>query len=444
MQTSFSPSPRSLTLTEIRTLALASLGGALEFYDFVIFVFFTAVIGKLFFSASLPEWVREIQTFGIFAAGYLARPLGGIVMAHFGDMHGRKRMFTLSILLMAIPTLLIGCLPTYPTAGVIAPLLLLLMRVLQGVAIGGEAPGGWVFVAEHAQQQRVGLAVGLLTGGLSLGILLGSLVAVGLNFKFSQAEIASGFWRLPFVLGGVFGFIAMFLRRWLNETPVFEEMRQRAALSHELPLGTVLKKHRRAVAISVISTWMLTAAIVVVILMTPVLLQKLFGLAPRAVQMANLAGTAALCLSVVAIGVATDRFGIRRVSIPTLLLLIAATYGLYYGAAYSPSALLPLYALAGIGAGAVVLTPILMVRAFPAQVRFTGVSFSYNLAYAVFGGLTPLVVAGFARVDRFSPAHYIAAVTMLGLVATFLTPAVDLRKNGKDSVVTTPPAESLS
>jgi MFS family permease len=436
MQTSYSPSPRSLTLAEIRTLALASLGGALEFYDFVIFVFFTAVIGKLFFSTSLPEWMREIQTFGIFAAGYLARPLGGVVMAHFGDMHGRKRMFTLSILLMAIPTLLIGCLPTYPTAGVIAPLLLLTMRVLQGVAIGGEAPGGWVFVAEHAQQQRVGLAVGLLTGGLSLGILLGSLVAVGLNFTFSQAEIASGYWRLPFVLGGVFGFIAMFLRRWLNETPVFEEMRQRAALSRELPLGTVLKKHGRAVAISVISTWMLAAAIVVVILMTPVLLQKLFGLAPRAVQMANLAGTAALCLSTVAIGAATDRFGIRRVSIPILLLLIAATYGLYLGAAYSPSALFPLYTLAGIGAGGVVLTPILMVRAFPAQVRFTGVSFSYNLAYAVFGGLTPLVVAGFARADRFSPAHYIAVVTMLGLLAVFMAPAVHLRKNGEDSVVT--------
>jgi MFS family permease len=436
MQTSYSPSPKSLTLAEIRTLALASLGGALEFYDFVIFVFFTAVIGKLFFSTSLPEWMREIQTFGIFAAGYLARPLGGVVMAHFGDMHGRKRMFTLSILLMAIPTLLIGCLPTYPTAGVIAPLLLLTMRVLQGVAIGGEAPGGWVFVAEHAQQQRVGLAVGLLTGGLSLGILLGSLVAVGLNFTFSQAEIASGYWRLPFVLGGVFGFIAMFLRRWLNETPVFEEMRQRAALSRELPLGTVLKKHGRAVAISVISTWMLAAAIVVVILMTPVLLQKLFGLAPRAVQMANLAGTAALCLSTVAIGAATDRFGIRRVSIPILLLLIAATYGLYLGAAYSPSALFPLYTLAGIGAGGVVLTPILMVRAFPAQVRFTGVSFSYNLAYAVFGGLTPLVVAGFARADRFSPAHYIAVVTMLGLLAVFMAPAVHLRKNGEDSVVT--------
>jgi MFS family permease len=429
MQTSYYPSSRPLMLSEIRTLALASVGGGLEFYDFVIFVFFTAVIGNLFFSASLPDWMREIQTFGIFAAGYLARPLGGVVMAHFGDIHGRKRMFSLSILLMAIPTLLIGCLPTYHEAGVAAPLLLLIMRILQGVAIGGEAPGGWVFVEEHARPQHVGLAIGLLTGGLSLGILFGSLVAVCLNVRFSQAEITNGFWRMPFVLGGVFGFIAMFLRRWLNETPVFEEMRQRAALSREVPLRTVLKGHRRAVAASLISTWMLTAAIVVVILMTPLLLQKFFRIAPREVQIANLVGTAALCISTVAIGAATDQFGIRRVSIPILLLMIVATYGLYCGAEHAPFVLLPLYALAGLGAGGVVLTPILMVRAFPPQVRFTGVSFSYNIAYAVFGGLTPLVVSWLARTDKFSPAHYIAVVTMLGLAATFMTPTAHLRND---------------
>jgi predicted MFS family arabinose efflux permease len=260
------------------------------------------------------------------------------------------------------------------------------------------------------------------------------LGAIGLNAKFSQAEIASGFWRIPFLLGGIFGFIAMFLRRWLNETPVFEEMRRRAALSRELPLRVVLKSHGRAVATSVISTWMLTAAIVVVILMTPLLLQKLFGLAPREIQMANLVGAAALCLSTVAIGAATDRFGIRRVSIPILLLLIAATYGLYFGAEHAPSALLPLYALAGFGAGGVVLTPILMIRAFPPQVRFTGVSFSYNIAYAVFGGLTPLVVSWLARTDRFSPAHYIAVVTMLGLAATFMTPTAHVRNDEKDGV----------
>lgn len=104
-----------------------------------------------------------MQTFGIFAAGYLARPLGGIIMAHFGDLVGRKKMFTLSILLMALPTLAIGLLPTYSSVGIIAPLLLLLMRILQGAAIGGEVPGAWVFVAEHVPEKRIGIACGTLT-----------------------------------------------------------------------------------------------------------------------------------------------------------------------------------------------------------------------------------------------------------------------------------------
>lgn len=419
MQTAYDQSNHPMTRTEIRTLSLASLGGALEFYDFVIFVFFTTVIGKLFFAAGLPDWVRQTQTFGIFAAGYLARPLGGIVMAHFGDIRGRKRMFTLSVLLMAIPTLLIGFLPTYQSIGIAAPLLLLALRVMQGIAIGGEAPGGWVFVAEHARG-RVGLAVGLLTGGLCFGILLGSLVATILNVAYTPAQIAGGRWRIPFVLGGIFGFIAMFLRRWLEETPVFEELRQRAAVSKELPLRVVLREYGRAIATSVLSTWTLTAAIVVVILMSPTLLQKLFHIVPREAQMANLAGTATLCISTVLMGAATDRFGIRRIALPALLLLIAATYGLYVGAAYMPSALLPLYALAGIGAGGVVLTPILMIQAFPAPVRFSGVSFSYNIAYAIFGGITPLLVSWLAHLSRFGPAHYVAAVSVLGLVAMFV------------------------
>lgn len=147
------------------------------------------MIGKVFFAAGQLNWIREAQTFGILAAGYLARPLGGLVMDHFGDKNGRKRIFTLSVLLMAIPTLLIGCLPTYRSIGAGAPLLLLILRVMQGAAIGGEAPGAWVFVAEHARGERVGFAVGLLTCGLTLGILLGSLMAIGMNLVFTPTQI---------------------------------------------------------------------------------------------------------------------------------------------------------------------------------------------------------------------------------------------------------------
>jgi MFS family permease len=343
-------------------------------------------------------------------------------MAHFGDIRGRKRMFMLSVFLMAIPTLLIGLLPTYQSIGVVAPLLLLAMRVMQGAAIGGEAPGAWVFVAEHARRGRVGFALGLLTSGLSFGILLGSLMATSLSRIFTPAQIAAGAWRIPFLIGGVFGLIATWLRRWLKETPVFEEMQRRAALSRELPLSAVLKSHGPAIVASIVSTWMLTAAIVVVILMTPSLAPMLFGLAPIQVQTANLAASATLCISTLIVGAATDRFGVRRVAVPMLLFLIASTYGLYFGAKVMPVALLPLYALAGFGAGASVLAPIIMIRAFPASIRFSGVSFCYNVGYAVFGGLTPLLVTWLVHLDRIGPAHYIAAATVAGLVATLMAP----------------------
>ena len=130
-----------LTARDYKTLWLATLGGVLEYYDFIVFIFFANTIGNLFFPPEIPDWVRQFQTFGIFAAGYLARPLGGVLMAHAGDLSGRKKMFTLSVFLMALPTLGIGLLPTYAYLGAWAPVFLLLLRILQGAAVGGEVPG---------------------------------------------------------------------------------------------------------------------------------------------------------------------------------------------------------------------------------------------------------------------------------------------------------------
>ncbi len=426
------PSNNSSATFELRTLVLASVGGALEFYDFVVFVFFTSAIARLFFPASEPEWIRQTETFGIFAAAYLARPLGGIVMAHFGDTRGRKRMFTFSISLMALATLSIGLLPTYKSIGVAAPLVLLLLRLIQGAAIGGEAPGAWVFVAEHARPGRIGFAVGLLTSGLTSGILLGSLMATAINSAFTRLDIDAGMWRIPFLLGGVFGLIAMWLRRWLTETPLFEEMRKRAAGLQGAPLRAVLKQRGRAIAAAILCTWMLTAAIVVVILMTPSLLATgSSGLHVRELQLANLAATAALCISTVGVGAACDRFGVRRVAVPMLLLLIGATYALYFSPEHARSWLLASYVLAGLGTGAVALTPIAMVRSFPTDVRFSGVSFSYNIAYAVMGGITPLLASWLMHVNPVGPAHYMAAASLAGLAGVFLAPLTYL--GGADS-----------
>ncbi|AXK39709.1 MFS transporter [Crenobacter cavernae] len=407
---------RALARQDYKTLTLAALGGALEFYDFIIFVFFAAVIGELFFPPDLPDWLRQFQTFGIFAAGYLARPLGGIVMAHFGDLMGRKKMFTLSIILMALPTLFMGLLPTYASLGIAAPLLLLALRILQGAAIGGEVPGAWVFVAEHVPARHTGYACGTLTAGLTAGILLGSLVATWLNTAFSQPEIRDWAWRLPFILGGVFGLVAMYLRRWLHETPVFAEMQAKKALAAELPLKTVVREHKRAVAVSMGLTWLLSAGIVVVILMTPTYLQKQFGIAPALALKANSLAIVCLTAGCIVAGMVVDRLGAGKTFIGGSVLLATSSYAFYSSLGTAPEQLFPLYALAGFSVGIVGAVPWVMVRAFPAVVRFSGLSFSYNLAYAVFGGLTPMAVTLMLKNDPLAPAHYVLALCALGLV----------------------------
>lgn len=408
---------RPLSRRDIKTLCLAALGGALEFYDFVIFVFFTAVIGKLFFPPDMPDWLRMVQTYGLFAAGYLARPLGGLIMAHFGDRSGRKRMFTLSVFLMAVPTLLIGLLPVYASIGYLAPLALLLLRILQGAAIGGEVPGAWVFVAEHVPARRIGFACGLLTCGLTIGILLGSLMATAINRNLAPEEIAAYGWRIPFLVGGLFGFFAVYLRSWLAETPIFLEIQQRRALSAELPVKAVLRAHGKAIIVSALTTWTLTAAIVVLILMTPGLLQKLDGFAPVATLQANSAATMALAIACVLAGLAADRFGATRVMVLGGICLIASAYLLYLGVPGRAELLLPLYALTGFFVGTIAVVPFIMVRVFPPAVRFTGVSFAYNIAYAIFGGLTPLIVSFLVTQDPLAPAHYVTAVVVVGMLA---------------------------
>ncbi|WP_423199826.1 MULTISPECIES: MFS transporter [unclassified Cupriavidus] len=407
---------RPLTGQDFKTLALAALGGALEFYDFIIFVFFATVIGQLFFPPSMPEWLRQFQTFGIFAAGYLARPLGGIIMAHFGDLLGRKKMFTLSILLMSVPTLAMGLLPTYHTIGLLAPLALLLLRVLQGAAVGGEVPGAWVFVSEHVPHRHVGYACGTLTAGLTAGILLGSLVATGINSVFTPTELADWAWRVPFLLGGVFGIGSMYLRQWLHETPVFAELQQRKALAAEMPLKSVVRDHRGAVVVSMLLTWMLSAGIVVVILMTPTFLQKIYGFDGRTALVANSAATLALSVGCVVAGILADRFGPRRTLFCGGLLLAGTAYLFYTTVGTHRELLVPMYALAGFMVGSIGAVPYVLVNAFPAQVRFSGLSFSYNVAYAIFGGLTPMIVTLMLKTNPLAPAHYVVAICLMGVV----------------------------
>ncbi len=413
--------------SDLRTLALAGLGGALEFYDFVVFVFLALPLSELFFPKGTSSWLAQLQVYGIFAAGYLARPLGGIAMAHYGDLLGRKRMFALSVFLMALPTLLIGLLPVYAQIGLLAPVLLLVLRVLQGIAVGGEVPGAWVFVAEHVPPSRVGLACASLTSGLTVGILIGSLLTATIHQRLGHDAMMAWGWRLPFLLGGVFGFVAVWLRRWLRETPVFEAMHAQRALADELPLKRVLREHRGAVVRSMVVTWTLTAAIVVVILMTPTLVQVMFRLPAATAFLGNSLASAALAAGCLAYGLLADRLGTARVLGAGAIVLALAVGALYLDLQHGAAHFLPLYALAGFCVGVVGVVPTVMVAEFPPAVRFSGLSFSYNVAYAVFGGITPPLIGSLVKgLGPLAPAYYVALAALVAVLV-----AMGLRADGR-------------
>jgi MFS family permease len=306
-------------------------------------------------------------------------------------------------------------LPVYAQIGMLAPLLLLLLRVVQGIAVGGEVPGAWVFVAEHVPPRRVGLACASLTSGLTVGILIGSLVAAAINSRLTPAEVLDYGWRLPFLVGGVFGFFAVWLRRWLSETPVFEAMHARKELVSGLPLKRALERHLPGVVVSMLVTWMLTAAIVVVILMTPSLVQSAFHISPTRAFLGNNVASFALAVGCLFYGWLADRIGYARALLPGTIGLLLSSYVLYLDLQAGGAHFIPLYALAGFAVGVVGVVPVVMVAAFPPAVRFSGLSFSYNIAYALFGGLTPPLIGLLVRhAGVLAPAHYVAFTALIG------------------------------
>lgn len=386
--------PAPFTRSDYKTLGLAALGGALEIYDFIIFVFFALTLSQLFFPPEMPEWLRLLQSFGIFVTGYLARPLGGILMAHFADRLGRKKVFSLSILMMALPCLLIGIMPTYAQIGYFAPLLLLVLRVLQGAAVGGEVPSAWVFVAEHAPAGHRGYALGFLQAGLTFGYLIGALTATFLAQAFTPAEILDYAWRYPFLLGGVFGVIGVWLRRWLSETPVFMAMQAKRDAAVELPLRTVLREHRLAILPAMLLTCVLTSAVVVFVVITPTMMQKTFGMTASHTFALSALGIVFLNIGCVLAGLLVDRIGAWR-TVMLYSLLLPLGIGVLYTCLITGGQWIGLaYAIAGLGCGVVGAVPSVMVSLFPARIRVSGISFTYNIAYAAWASVTPLLLIG--------------------------------------------------
>lgn len=415
------PPSRHPAQVDHKLLGLAALGGALEIYDFIVFVFFAVTLAKVFFPPEMPEWLRLLQSVAIFATGYLARPLGGIAMAHFADRYGRKRIFSLTILLMALPCLLIGIMPTYAQVGYLAPVLLLALRLCQGMAVGGEVPSAWAFVAEHAPPGRRGYALGFLQAGLTVGYLLGALTATALASIFTPEQMASYAWRIPFVFGGLCGVASIWMRRRLTETPRFLELQARDEAATRFPLREVLGGQRRALMPAALLTAVLTSAVVVLVVVTPTLMQTTFGLSQREAFGLSSIGIVFLNIGCVIAGVVVDRIGawkgvaLYSVLLPVSTVLLYAT--LVFGG-HDIAELALVYAIAGLLSGIVGAVPSVMISLFSTDILVSGISFSYNITYAIWASVSPLALIFATQYTPWACAAFSLLAGLLGCAAT--------------------------
>ncbi|MCX2683063.1 MFS transporter [Campylobacter sp. MIT 21-1685] len=421
---------KHLSKNDVKILGLSSLGGTLEFYDFIIFVFFANFISQHFFPHDLSEFWKVLNTYGTFAAGYLARPLGGIVMAHFGDKFGRKNMFVLSILLMVLPTFLLAFLPGFESIGYAAPVLLLLIRIFQGIAIGGELPGAWVFVTEHAPENKKGIYLGVLTACVVGGILLGSVVSLIMNVLYTQEELHAWAWRVPFFLGGIFGIISLYLRRFLQETPVFKQIQQEKSIEN-FPLKEVLKSAKFEVFVSMLITWVLTGCVVIFILIMPNFVQSTLEISTLERIYLQMLGIVFACFGCIFSGYLSDKFGIFVIcSFFAFLLGISSFcyFNVFYALKPSLQNVVIFYLMTCFSAGITNFCPLIMSGLFDTKVRFSGLSFSYNIAYAIAGGFTPQLLTilhsyaleNLEHWSRFFLSFYVLFLAFIALLVACL------------------------
>lgn len=403
-----------------RVLFLSSLGGVLEFYDFIIYIFLAPFIEKVFFATS-SEYIATLKTLAIFSVGYLIRPLGGVVFSHFGDRYGRKVVFMLTVMFMALPSFAIGMLPTTAQIGLAAPILLLLFRVMQGLALGGEIPASITFVSEHVSERRRGLALAILFFGINLGLLLGSLITTVMTALVSQEAILAYAWRIPFIIGGFFGIIAIYLRRYLRETAAFSALRQ--AEVQTVPVVTLMR-HSSLQVLQGLLLVSLGSVTVFFYLYWPQYLHQYMNYDLAQMMRVNTIGTVLLNIMIIFGGLAADRYGHRNVYMACSGFLVLFTYPLFLLFNQQSTALVVLsYMMFSVIFGFIPSAySSILSSLFPTSVRYSGIAMSYNFAYAIFGGLSPVICTIAIQYIHsvLAPAFYIMAIALCALTACWL------------------------
>jgi len=374
--------------TNLRYIAFTSaLGSALEYYSFVIYILLAAYFGKLFFPAASPH-AALLNTLLVFAVGYIAAPLGAGVFSFIADRIGRKHTMVCALTLMAVATFAIGLLPTYQSAGMLATGLLVLLRFTQGLAQGAEIPGAITFMSEHAQDKHQAALCGLLFFAVGMGALLSTLVNYILTSILNEQEVLNYGWRIPFLFAGILGIIGYKIRTRVAETPLFSA--QKPEELARFPLVTLFKTCGSKLIIGLGLVWS-GATLVNFGLFLPTFLQTYFGYAARDTYLAMTLGFA-LDFLLIVFGVLADRIKVKRfylIGVVIDLILIAPIFGLLQTktlvALYGFNLLFHLLVLF-LAAG----YPTMLARLFPTKIRYSGIAFSYLIAYSV-AGLIPFV-----------------------------------------------------
>jgi MFS transporter, MHS family, proline/betaine transporter len=396
---------------ERKTVLAGLAGNVLEWYDFGVYGYFAAAIGSQFFPAHDPA-TSLLASFGVFAIGFLARPLGGIVFGHVGDRRGRRAAVVSSVISMAIPTCLMALLPTYGQIGLAAPLLLILLRLAQGLAVGGEYTTSLVLLVEQARPSRRGRVGSFAPFGAFGGLLLGSGIGWAITSAITPAQSASWGWRLAFVTGLLIGVIVFLIRRRLpRETPIA------APVTEQAPLIDAFRTQKLAM-LRVIGFNLATAVgfYLSFVYITTWLHQVAAVPVPTALLLNSLALGAMMAMTPL-LGALSDRFGRRAILLcgaAGLAILSVPLLGLMSNG--SPLAIIvgqlgfALFVGCFAGAG-----PAFMVEAFPKHVRCSGLSIGYNIAMSLFGGTVPMIAVSLiaATGNSLSPAWYLAAVALI-------------------------------
>jgi MHS family proline/betaine transporter-like MFS transporter len=369
-----------------RAVSAAVIGNVLEWYDFAVYGFVAVIIGKNFFPGS-DETTELLKAFLTFGLGFVARPIGGIVIGRMGDTHGRKAALMLTIFLMAAGTVLIGILPTYAKIGIAAPALLLLARLMQGFSAGGEWGGSTAFIVEWAPNGRRGLFGSFQQMSVVAGLLLGSGFAALLNTVLTADQMNDWGWRVPFLAGAILGPIGLYMRRTIEETPHYEKVKTAA------PAGSASGFSLAARAFGFTIVW--TVCFYVLLTYMPTWTAKYMKLSAADALWANSIGLVVLIIAIPIMGQLSDRIGRKPLLIACCIAFIVLPYPAFW---YLNSGKVPFAALIAIqilfalmismfsGAGPAAISEI-----FPTRSRSTWMTTGYALAVAIFGGFAPSI-----------------------------------------------------